>query len=100
MGEKRRLPVLQPRDDDSEETRPAWQWSAIGGGAMLVAFFPLSMLAAPIARQCWRVAVCAGSVGRARQTQANTAAAAAAAAVAARLAPCATTPRRDPSQSL
>jgi tRNA-(ms[2]io[6]A)-hydroxylase len=46
---KRRLPVLQPRDDD-DEPRPPWHWSVIGGVAILIAATPLGMLASWYAR--------------------------------------------------
>ena len=40
---KRRLPVLQPRDDDGE-LRPPWHWAVIGLVAMLLAWIPLAFV--------------------------------------------------------
>jgi hypothetical protein len=49
---KRRLPVLQTKDDEGEP-RPPWQWSAIGGVAALLAFVPLAMASAYLARSTY-----------------------------------------------
>jgi tRNA-(ms[2]io[6]A)-hydroxylase len=43
MSEKRRLPVVQPREDEGE-ARPAWHWSVIGAVATLLGWLPLAML--------------------------------------------------------
>jgi tRNA-(ms[2]io[6]A)-hydroxylase len=48
--EKRRLPILQPRDDDGEQ-RPAWHWAVIGAVAILLLWIPLSMLTQWMARR-------------------------------------------------
>lgn len=51
---KRRLPVLQPKDDDSEgEARPAWHWAGLGALATLLALLPLSMAAAWLAKRTY-----------------------------------------------
>jgi tRNA-(ms[2]io[6]A)-hydroxylase len=49
-GPKRRLPVLQPKDDDGVP-RPPWQWSALGGVATFLAFVPLAFGAVTLARR-------------------------------------------------
>jgi tRNA-(ms[2]io[6]A)-hydroxylase len=49
-GPKRRLPVLQPKDDDGVP-RPPWQWSALGGIATFLAFVPLAFGAVTLARR-------------------------------------------------
>jgi hypothetical protein len=41
---KRRLPIVQPRDDDGEEPRPPWHWVVIGLVAILLAWIPLAFL--------------------------------------------------------
>lgn len=40
---KRRLKVLQPKDDEEEE-RPPWHWSAIGMVAIFLLWLPLAYL--------------------------------------------------------
>jgi|SoiMethySBSTD1v2_1073268.scaffolds.fasta_scaffold1043021_3 tRNA-(ms[2]io[6]A)-hydroxylase len=44
MSGKRRLPVLQPKEDEGEP-RPPWHWSVIGAVATLLGWIPLAMLA-------------------------------------------------------
>lgn len=51
-GSKRRLPVLKSEDDEGEP-RPPWQWSVAGGIATLLAFVPLSMGGAALARHLY-----------------------------------------------
>ncbi len=41
---KRRLKVLQPKDDDDGEARPPWHWSAIGAVAIFLVWLPLAYL--------------------------------------------------------
>ena len=43
--------MLQPSADGDDEERPAWQWAGIGGCALLIGFFPLSMLANAYAKR-------------------------------------------------
>lgn len=53
MGDtKRRLPLLQPNEDEGEP-RPPWQWSVLGGVATLLVLLPLSMLASWYARRTY-----------------------------------------------
>jgi len=49
---QRRLPVLQPKDDDGEE-RPPWHWSVIGAVATMLLLLPLSIGAASVARHTY-----------------------------------------------
>jgi hypothetical protein len=42
--DKRRLPILQPRDDDAEPVRPSWHWAVIGMVTVLLVWIPLGML--------------------------------------------------------
>ena len=50
---KRKLPIIQPSDDTGDDERPPWQWAAIGGVAILVAWLPLSMLGNVVSREVW-----------------------------------------------
>ncbi len=49
---KRRLPVLQPKDDEGE-SRPPWQWTAIGGATTMLVLLPLAMATAWLARHTY-----------------------------------------------
>ncbi|MBM4374410.1 MAG: hypothetical protein FJ095_04940 [Deltaproteobacteria bacterium] len=49
-GVKRRLPVVQPREDEGEP-RPPWQWSVLGAVATLLAFVPLAFGVMALARR-------------------------------------------------
>ncbi len=49
---KRRLPVLQNKEDEGDE-RPPWHWSAIGAVAIVLVWLPLSMLSGLIARRTY-----------------------------------------------
>jgi tRNA-(ms[2]io[6]A)-hydroxylase len=42
---KRRLPLIQPKNDDEGEPRPPWHWAVIGAVAILLFWLPLAMLA-------------------------------------------------------
>lgn len=50
---KRRLPVLQTRDDPPppEEERPPWRWVAIGATATFLVWLPLILLVDLVARR-------------------------------------------------
>jgi tRNA-(ms[2]io[6]A)-hydroxylase len=51
MAEKRRLPVVQPKpenDDESAEPRPPWHWIGFGVVAVFAVWLPLAMLAEAI----------------------------------------------------
>jgi len=50
MESKRRLPILQARDDvASDPRRPGWQWIGFGAVAIFVLWLPLSTVAGLIA---------------------------------------------------
>jgi hypothetical protein len=46
---RRRLPVLQTKDDDDGPPRPGWQWIGIGAVGTLLAWLLLAMIANPLA---------------------------------------------------
>ena len=48
---KRRLPVLQTRDDPPEEERPPWHWIGLGAVATFLAWLPLAALAETVTRR-------------------------------------------------
>jgi tRNA-(ms[2]io[6]A)-hydroxylase len=52
MADKRRLPVLQPKEDEGE-ARPAWQWVAIGLVATVLAWLPLAALSGWFAKRTY-----------------------------------------------
>lgn len=53
MGDgKRRLPVLQPKEEEGED-RPPWHWSVIGGFGTMLVFLPLSGASAWFARRTY-----------------------------------------------
>ncbi len=47
----RRLPVLQSKNDEPEEPRPAWHWVGFGAVAIFVAWLPLAYLAENMGRK-------------------------------------------------
>lgn len=55
-GPKRRLPVVQPKEDEGEP-RPPWHWSVIGGVATMLALVPLALGAAALARRTYEAYV-------------------------------------------
>lgn len=42
---RRRLPVLNAKDDDAPEERPAWHWIVLGAAATLLAWLMLASIA-------------------------------------------------------
>jgi hypothetical protein len=45
LSPKRRLPVLQAKEEDRSPPRPRWQWAAFGALSMIVTWVPLAYAA-------------------------------------------------------